>query len=527
MKNVKLTLVFTVILLFLYSCSISPEIKTQKIKNTKKIKELKNKSTKLLQEANKEFKAGNFEKTRELLNNITLIYFKAPSYIKQKKEFKAALTDAIDKAIEIEESIQEKEGYTNRIFLKNPPEIKISQKKSTNLNNKVKDELKTIKYSIPITLNKHVKKFIKIYTERRKESIELGLARSGKYLPMIERILEKYGLPDDLKYLPLLESNYRIKAISRAYAKGLWQFIRSTARLYGLKVSWWLDERYNPQKSTEAAAKFLKHLYNKFNDWHLALAAYDTGEGRISRALRRVKGNSFWDISKTRYIFRETRNYVPAFLALLIIAKDPERFNLKYKKSSELKYKTVKVPSPIDIRILAEKLNINYTTLREYNPDLLRAITPYSLQYYELKIPENTPDNVVDSLKNLPLKNRIKWVEHRVKRGETLFRIAKKYSVSVNSIKSVNHLRSNLIRPGQILLVTSPGAIKYGNFKKRIKNRIKHKKLDQKSIFYEVKKGDSLYTISRKYDISIGDIKVWNNLKTNRIYPGDRLIIYI
>ena len=478
----------------------------------------------MLGKAQKAFSDGQIEKGRELLDDAVNVFIDAPENIKDDVKYRDYFTLIVNKAADIEDSIEETDN--SDLLMEGSPLPQISKTEVKKIEKEVEEESKKIKYGIPVVINDYVTKFIKVYTGKRKDSLETGIKRSGKYLPMILEVLKKYGLPEELSVLPLLESNYRIKAISRARAKGLWQFMRGTALLFGLRSNWWIDERYNPEKATEAAAKLLKHLYMKYNDWYLALAAYDAGEGKVDRALRRVGGNTFWDLQRTRYLKRETKNYIPAFIALVIITKDPERFNIKVDRDPPLSYKKIIVPSPIDLRIAAKRLGISYYTLKQYNPELLRPITPYFLKKYELKVPSSIPDEKVFSLKNLPVKKRIKWIEHRIRRGESLYYIARKYGVSVSSIKSYNNLRSNLIRPGRILLIPAPGTVSYGSRTKR-KNRIVYKKLsNKKSFFYKVKKGDTLYKISREYNIPVKKIKQWNHLRGNRIFPGDKLIIY-
>jgi len=476
----------------------------------------------LLGKAQQAFSKGEIEKGRDFLEDAVNIFIDAPNEIKSEPKYREYFNVIVNKAADMEDSIEEFNNSDSLIQTSHLPSI--SKKEALKIEKEVKEESKKIKYGLPVVINDDVTKFIKVYTGKRKASLEMGIKRSGKYLSMILDILKKYGLPEELSVLPLLESNYKIKAVSRARAKGLWQFMRGTALLFGLRANWWIDERYNPEKATEAAAKLLRHLYKKYNDWYLALAAYDAGEGKVDRALRRVRGNSFWDLQRTRHLKRETKNYIPAFIALVIITKDPERFNIKVERDPPMSYKKVIVPSPIDLKIAAKRLGISYYTLKQYNPELLRPITPYFLKKYELKLPVSIPDEKVFSLKSLPIKKRIRWIEHRIRKGESLYYIARKYSVSVKSIKSYNNLRSNLIRPGRILLIPAPGSYRYGRVKK--KKRLVYKKLNKKSFFYKVKKGDTLFKISREYNIPVKKIKQWNHLRGNRIFPGDKLIIY-
>ncbi len=520
MKNIK-PIFLIIFLLFLNGCiSLQKTKSSESLTLNEDISVIYKKALELINKAQKNIDEGKITEGRIFLDKAVYLFFDVPAEIKEKAEFKIKTEEIIEKASEIEDSIDE--NNITELFPDSSSLEKISPKETIRIKQTVEKEIKKIKYNIPIIINDNVSQFIKVYTERKKNSLEMGLKRGIEYLPMIFKVLKKYNIPEEIAYLPLLESNFKIKAVSRARAKGLWQFMRSTALLYGLKVNWWLDERYNPEKATDAAARLLKHLYEKYGDWYLALAAYNAGEGRVDRALRRTKVNDFMHLSRTRYLKRETRNYVPAFLALVIIVKDPQRFNIDFPSLNEIEYKKVKIPSPVDLRIVSKKLGISYSTIKKYNPELLRTITPYFLKEYEIKVPKDIPEEKLLTLKKLPIKKRIYWVEHRVKRGETLYRIARKYNVSVRALKSANNLRSNIIRPGRILIITSPGTIKY----RKISRKLNYRKLNKKAIFYRVKKGDSLYKISRRYNISVRKIRQWNNLFSNRIFPGDKLIIY-
>ncbi len=510
-----------IILSFLYSCSSIKSVNlNQKTNNKENLSLLYNKALSFISKAQTQISRGNTEEGRSFLNKAVYLFLDVPAELKESPEFKIKTQEIIDKASDIEDSVDENnptELFSDIANLK-----KISPDETIKIKKTVENEIKKIKYNIPIIINDNVTRFINVYTGQKRASLQAGLKRGAEYLPMILKILKKYDIPEEIGYLPLLESNFKIKAISRARAKGLWQFMKSTALLYGLKVNWWIDERYNPEKATDAAARLLKHLYDKYQDWYLALAAYNAGEGKVDRALRRTGVNDFMHLAKTRYLKRETRNYVPAFLALVIIVKDPQRFNIDFPKLREVSYKKVKIPSPVDLRIVAKKVGVSYSTIKRYNPELLRTITPYFLKEYSIKFPESIPEKKLKLLKKLPIKKRIYWVEHRVRRGETLYRIARKYNVSVRSLKSANNLRSNIIRPGRILIITSPGSVKYG----RISRKLNYRRLKRKSMFYRVKKGDSLYKISRRYNIPVKKIRQWNNLFSNRIFPGDKLIIY-
>lgn len=312
--------------------------------------------------------------------------------------------------------------------------------------------------TIPITTNSKVDSFIRAFRSSRKKKIQSALNRSIEYIDEFKRIFKEQGLPEDLAYLPLIESGYRIHALSRARARGVWQFMASTARAFGLRVDWVVDERRDPYKSALAAAKYLKKLYEEFGHWYLALAAYNGGTGRLNRAMKRLKTKDFFKIARHRwYIRRETRNYIPAFLAALIIAKNPETYGFAIEKDKEEKIfsntKTIQIPSPVDMKQVADLAKISYGELQKINPELIREFTPFNKDFYSIRVPNTVDESTLAELKRLPPAKKyfIGW--YKVRRGDSLYSIARKFNTSVKKIKKTNKLRSNLIHPGKRLLI--------------------------------------------------------------------------
>jgi membrane-bound lytic murein transglycosylase D len=311
-------------------------------------------------------------------------------------------------------------------------------------------------YSIPITINSRVLSFVKAFRTVRRENIRRALNRSVQYIDEFKRIFRQYGIPEDLAYLPLIESGFRIHALSRARARGMWQFIASTARMYGLRVDWLVDERRDPFKSAAAAAKYLKDLHQQYGDWYLALAAYNGGTGRVSRAVRRLKTKDFFKIAKYRWLLRrETRNYVPAFLASLIIAKIPGEygFTLEPEESIFENTKTVQTPSPVSLKEMASLTGVPYNTLKKINPELTHEFTPFDRKYYTVRLPLEIDQSLTAQLKRVPPEKEMFIGWYRVRRGDSLYGIARKFGTSVRLIKKTNKLRSNLIHPGKRLLI--------------------------------------------------------------------------
>ncbi len=310
-------------------------------------------------------------------------------------------------------------------------------------------------FTIPITVNSKVVSFITAFRTIKKQSIQNALNRSVEYTEDFKKIFREVGVPLDLVYLPIIESGYRHGAYSRARALGVWQFMRSTARLFGLRVDWVVDERRNPYKAAYAAAKYLKYLYDLFGDWYLALASYNGGPGKIRRAIRRTGRKDFFSLSKTRYLRRETRNYVPAFIASLMIAKSPEKYGFVIERTEPVfsNSKIVKIKSPVKISSVSKILNIKLSEIKKLNPELIRDFTPFNKKEYLIRIPLYADESLLSNLKKLPPKAKYFVGWYRVKRGDSLYSIARKFGTSVKKIKNVNKLRSNLIRPGKKLLI--------------------------------------------------------------------------
>ncbi len=310
-------------------------------------------------------------------------------------------------------------------------------------------------FSVPIVINPRVVSFLKAFQNIKHDSIQRALNRSANYVDTFKKTFRQMGIPEDLVYLPIIESGFRIKAVSRARANGMWQFMAATGRMFNLRIDWVVDERQDPFKASVAAAKLLKTLYKEYGHWYLALACYNGGTRRVNRAIRRLKTKDFFKIARTRYLRRETRNYVPAFIASLIIAKSPEEYGFKIEKGPSIfdNTKIISVPSPIDLKALAKAANVSYQRLKEINPELIRHFTPFNKKFYRLRVPTTVDEVAMARIKRLPPQKRYFVGWYRIKRGDSLYSIARKFRTSVRKIKRVNKLKRNLIRPGRRLLI--------------------------------------------------------------------------
>lgn len=369
----------------------------------------------------------------------------------------------------------------------------------------------SVVYDIPIVWNDRVKNCIIYFQTLARPNMELYLARAGKYIGMMQDIFDLYDLPHDLCYLPIVESGFNPKAYSYARASGPWQFIASTGRNYGLNRTWWYDERRDFVKSTHAAAKYLKALYERFDDWYLALAAYNGGEGRVERTIRRQGTRDFWKMR----LRKQTENYVPLYLAATIIAKDPERFGFYVEPQSPIRYDVVTVDKPIELKVLAKHLGCEYDELHQLNPELLRGVTPPETRRYDLRVPSGYGDTFAGVYANIPQSERTEWVKHRIRRGETLSSISKKYGVAVRAIKDANKLRGSRIIAGKNLTIPVPiGAVR----------RSSHQVRASSTGEYRVRPGDTMWDIARAHGVSVAKLANMNNISSRRrIYPGQIL----
>ncbi|TNF55659.1 LysM peptidoglycan-binding domain-containing protein [bacterium] len=373
--------------------------------------------------------------------------------------------------------------------------------------------------AIPLTMNKHVENEIKLFQGRERKFFIASYNRSGKYREKIVASLKEAGLPEELSWLPLIESGFKVRALSRARALGLWQFIPSTGYKFGLKRDTWIDERLDPEKATAAAIDYLEELHNIFGDWTTVLAGYNCGEGRVLRVIRDQKINyldNFWDLYER--LPRETARYVPRFLATLHILNDPEKYGFNFEEPDEpLPYDIVNIEKQVELRKVAKTLGLSSHELTALNPELRRKVTPQTP--YPLKVPEGKGEVLLAKLDSIPKWSEPKsaYVYHRVRKGETLSLIASKYRTSVRSIVRANNIRrKHFIREGQKLKVPlrSSRSRSYASKPKLLPGGK-----------YQIKKGDSLWRIAKKFNTDTKTLMRINKLRTSRLYVGQTIRI--
>ncbi|OGW24569.1 MAG: hypothetical protein A2X59_03705 [Nitrospirae bacterium GWC2_42_7] len=307
--------------------------------------------------------------------------------------------------------------------------------------------------------SKAVERNIGLFSIRIKDKFSLWLGRSGQYIDLMQDILRKKDIPEDIVFLSLIESGFNPNAYSIASAVGPWQFIASTAKRYGLEINWWKDERRDPVKSTEAAADYLKDLYGMFGSWNLAMAAYNAGEGRIMRAMKKSKKVDYWGLLDTKHIRTETKEYVPKFIAASLIATNPKEFGFEeIEYHPPLSFDEVQIETPIDLSVAADCADTTIDEIKKLNPELRRWCTPPDAQAYLLKIPAGTKDSFIEKLSSVPEEERFTIDRYAIRKGDTFKSIAKKTGVPVQAILSLNSMEKVMpLKAGSSLYLPPKG----------------------------------------------------------------------
>ena len=380
-------------------------------------------------------------------------------------------------------------------------------------------------YDFPVVENDKVRYFLDYYSGKAKNTFRTWLERSGRYLPMMRAIFDEAGLPKDLAYLAMVESGFNDKAYSWANAVGPWQFIESTGRNYGLQNDWWHDERRDPEKATRAAASFLSDLYADFDgDWYLAVASYNAGPGKLRQAVKRYKTNDFWELCRGKYLQQETKNYLPKLLAVLMIAKQPEKYgfvDLEYHEP--IAYDTVALPSSTDLEVIARLTGSDYELIKKLNPELKRWSTPPGAKDYLVRLPAGSQEIFAEAYAQLPKRQRANYARHKVKSGDTLLALSKRYGVRVQDIQRLNNIRNaRALQIGADLIMPLNPDSNGTNALAELKDDYKR----SRKTSYTVRSGDSLWKISQKFNVTEKQLRVWNRLGwSNVIRPGQHLIV--
>jgi membrane-bound lytic murein transglycosylase D len=407
----------------------------------------------------------------------------------------------------------------------------------------VQMDLASTSHDVPIPLNQRVLGYVELFQGRLHDFIEDGLRRGSKYLPMIQNVFRAEGLPLDLAYVPLIESAFKPNALSRVKAKGVWQFMTGTAVENGLRRDWYIDERSDPEKATLAAAKYLRTLSTLFNgDWHLALASYNGGPGRLQRAIKTANLSDFWELAeKPRVLPRETREYVPMILAAIVIARNPAQYGFEFEPESALAYESITLPRPVDLRRVAEWTDTTIDEIQTLNPELRRWTTPVRDTQYELRVPPGTGDIVLSRLDASPTADLASLKYYMVKHGDTLALVARKLSVSKADLAEANYLPvsarltagDRLIVPHEVAVLMAARAergVPVADARRTVNEAgllAEATPTNRVRMSYQVQRGDTLASVARLFQTTVTSIKTWNpRLPSDRLTTGQRLTVY-
>jgi membrane-bound lytic murein transglycosylase D len=384
---------------------------------------------------------------------------------------------------------------------------------------KAQAEIKSTHSDLPLMMTDQVAGYITYFSNRGRGNFERAFARSGRYHDMMVSILKEEGVPQDLIYLAQAESGFHPLAVSRVGARGIWQFMASRARGYGLSHNMWVDDRQDPEKSTRAAAHHLKDLYNEFGDWYLAMAAYNSGPGTVQSAVKRTGFADFWELYRRNVLPKETRNYVPIILAVTIMAKNPSQYGLNaVAMERPADYDTVTLTSPVDLRLVAECVGGNVEDLQDLNPSLLRLTTPHEGKF-ELHLPAGTKDQYETAMAAIPAGMRLWWRYHSVHSGDTLASLARTYHVTAKSIAEANHLDTpaELEADAKLVIPVAPGKHPLSDtatYARRITR-------------YKVHSGDTIETVAENFGVSPQMLRRWNGLRGDSLSGRKVLALHL
>jgi membrane-bound lytic murein transglycosylase D len=466
-----------------------------------------------------DYKAGHLDAAKQDFNRAVDILMQGPVSIKDDERLQQEFDKITEEINKLEmAAFKAGDGFTEQQATPAPIDEANQVTFPVDVNIKAKAEagLKNTQSDLPLMINDYVAGYINYFSSRGRGVFERALVRSGRYREMIQRVFKEEGVPQDLIFLAQAESGFHPLALSRARARGMWQFMASRGVGYGLRRTWWVDDRQDPERSTHAAAKHLKDLYNQFGDWYLAMAAYNSGPGNVQQAVRRTGYADFWELYRRDVLPKETKNYVPIILAMTIMSKNPQQYGLD---SLELEptesFDVVRVDYPVDLRLVAECIEVPVEELVDLNPSLLRRTTPKD-QAFDLHLPAGTRDKYETAIAAIPRDQRVSWRYYRVQDGDSLAGIAKKYRTTVRAIAQANGIpETELTADSRLVIPVSLAAsdaaqIRYSKYASR----------------YRVHTGDTVLTVAEDFGVPPERLRRWNRLKGNELRRGRLLTVY-
>jgi membrane-bound lytic murein transglycosylase D len=512
-------------------------------------------SQKHFEAGQQELSIGHLDRARAEFNQALEVLLRSPYGARSEPRLREHFDRLVDRISAYEvTALAEGDGFRERAsepatidaLLEVATQVPDAPAPSPAVSRLVASDLEATAHDIDIPLNAKVLKYVELFQGKLRGWIATGLDRGASYLPMIQNVFRAEGLPLDLAYVPLIESAFKPNAVSRAKARGVWQFMAGTALAHGLKRDWYVDERSDPEKSTRAAAKYLRALARTFDgDWHLALASYNGGPGRVQRALTRYRKDNFWSLAETpRALPRETREYVPMILAAIVIARNPAEYGFTLAPPPVTPHETVLVSRPVDLRRVAEWTGTSASVIQELNPELRRWTTPVRSPEYLLKVPAGTADVLQARLEDADAAEiaALKW--YTVRKGETLQSIARKLGVSRANLAEANYLSTRArVGIGQKLVIpAAPTVLLAANAERTVPAAASRSVVpadaapatapaaadgsERVRMVYQVKRGDTLSSVARLFKTSVNALKRWNGLRSDRLKPGARLTVF-
>jgi membrane-bound lytic murein transglycosylase D len=454
------------------------------------------------------YQAGNYQAARSDFDRAVDIYLTSGRDLKSDSVLGAAFEATVDKINALElDSLQQSNGFGQQD--QTPVEVAndVTFPVDPNLRAQAQAELKFTRSDLPLVVNDYVASYINYFTNTKKghNTIENSLAREGRYRAIVEKTLADAGVPKDLIYLAIAESGFRPRAVNpHSGAGGMWQFMPYGD--YGLVRNEWVDERFDPEKSTEAYARYIKMLHNQFGDWYLAMAAYDWGAGKVQRAVQRTGYADFWELYERNVLPAETKNYVPIIVAAAIMAKNPAQYGLtNIPTDPPLVSDTVTTHSAISLNLVADLAGTSVDEIQQLNPALLRNSTPEGMDY-DLHLPPGTGKLFKQRLEMIPEAHRQYWRFHVVASGDTIGSIAQSFHVKPSELMAANQLQvDDPIQTGQPLVVPVPPPVVHTHTR------------------YRTRRGDTIVTVADRFGVTTAELRRWNRIRSNHL-PAGRLI---
>lgn len=469
------------------------------------------------------YTAGHLEAAKQNFDRAVTLLLEGPVPVRSDRRLQQEFEKIVDGVHGLELlALKEGDGFSEQKAEPAPIDeaSEVTFPVDPNFTNRAAADVKSAHSDLPLVMNDIVASYVNFFSRSPKGHgvVERALTRAGRYREMISRTLKEEGIPQDLIYLAQAESGFKNLALSRAGARGMWQFMAGRATEYGLERNWWVDERQDPEKATRAAARHLKDLYAQFGDWYLALAAYNSGPGNVQRGVERTGYADFWELYRRDALPRETKNYVPIIIAATIVAKNPEQYGLdNVIPEAPPEVDTVTVDYPVDLRLAAECVDSSVEVLQDLNPSLLRMTTPKEGSF-DLKLPGGTAERYRAAIAAIPVDKRVWWRYYKVAPGDTLQSVAKRYRTTAAAITDANNLESTELAPdSKLILPVAPG---------RSLDDPDHMAFSKRATRYRVRKGDTVLSVADDFGVPPARLRKWNRLKGNELGKGRVLLIY-